>query len=179
MTDLLRAAFRSQPVRVESDGFAYVFPHLTAARWLERLAEPGWTRAVMQLADDASFEAFLCRAEDGEAGPDDMHKVARSVLARVAGRPWWEAEKLIAVLDSPLLLGSVLGQGADPESLTLAAFLAVVHAALLRGQDAEGRMKLEAELFAPPPEAVDDLPEDEQMADVVARMRAVPGMRVG
>ncbi len=62
--------------------------------------------------------------------------------------------------------------------MTLAAFLALVHATVMQAQDRMGQMKFDAEISMPPPEALDEVPE-EDVSVTVERMRAIAGVRVG
>ena len=160
------------------DGISYTIPHLCAGGWLSVISRPDWTARVLQLADPDSYESFLQRAEAGEYGQAEINRLARSVLSEASGRTWWEAERLIAQLRHDPLLGAVLSTGADPSRLTLAAFLSVIYAVLVRGADHRARTQIEAELTIPPPEAAGEGPE-EDMSAMVSRMRAMPGVSTG
>lgn len=175
MADLFAAAFRTGPVTVDVDGHSYTFPHLSAAGWLEKISAPNWTVEIFHLADPDAHEAFLTRVEDGTASLDDLHKVTYAVVAKVSGRTWWQAVRLASLLNEGPLLGSVLAGGADPQRLTLAAFLSVVHATLLRGAGEQDRIKIEMELSIPPAEAAGTEPE-EDMSQMVSAMRSLPGI---
>lgn len=180
MSDFLRAAFRTDPVEIERDGITYVFPSRTAAGWLGCFAGRDWPGDVLRLAEEGPYEAFLARAEAGELTRVHLQVLARDVLARVSGRRWWEAERLIGLLKDPesMMLGNVM-QHADPARMSLAAFLAVEHALLLGNVSDVDRMKIESELSVPPPGA--EVPDDqtEDFAATVARARAIPGVSIG
>lgn len=180
MTDLLRAAFGTQPVIVERDGITYTFPSRTAGGWLETLAGPDWHADILRMAEEEPYGEFLTRAEAGELGRTHLAAMARDVLAAVSGRPWWVAERLVALLRDPesMMLGHVL-QRADPSRMSLAAFLSVEYALLMKGASDVDRMKIESELLVPPPgaEVPDDGPDD--FAATVARARSIPGVSIG
>lgn len=176
MSDALRAAFSRGPVTVDVDGIRFSFPHATASEWVTCLASAHWHADLFRRADPASYEAFLDRAEEGRAGARELSAVAHAALTAAAGRPWWEAERLVYVLADPSLLGAVLRTGADPDRLTLAGFLAVVYSVLVTGQDTAGRMKIDSELSVPPPEAAGE--GDDDLSSVVASLRSMPGVRV-
>lgn len=180
MTDLLLAAFGTQPVIVERDGITYTFPSRTASGWLETLSGPDWHADVLRLVEEEPYEEFLSRAESGELGREHLASLARDVLSRVSGRAWWEAERLVSLLRDTEsdMLGAVM-QHADPSRMSLAAFLSVERAMLFKGASATDRMKIESELCVPPPgaEPVDDAGDD--MAAMVARARAIPGVSIG
>lgn len=180
MSDFLRAAFGTQPVTIERDGITYVFPSRTAAGWLDCFAGKDWHADVLRLTGEGPYEEFLSRALTGELGREHLAALARDVLARVSGRSWWEAERLIVLLKDreSMMLGNVM-QHADPARMSLAAFLAVEHALLLGNLSDVDRMRIESELCVPPPGA--EVPDDplEDFAATVARARAIPGVSIG
>lgn len=183
MDDFPSAAFRSQPFVVLVGVHSYAFPVLTARDWLEFFGSGNWvTHSVSALPNEA-HTLFIDRVESGELSPTDVRLFAHSALAQSAGRPWWEAERLVGACfsDGGRLLGTVLLGGVDPSRMTLAAFLACVWAALTKGADATALAKMEGELLVPPPEAT---PEERGGADddvfaVVERLRNMPGVRTG
>jgi hypothetical protein len=181
VADFSSAAFRDTPVEVELNGRAYAFPVLSAQRWLTMLADKRrWAVLVLHHAEPESYEAFLDEAEAGRASAEDLARLARMVLAESAGRPWWEAERLCnAVLTSPMLTGDVLSRGVDPGRLTLAAFLAVVWTRATQGAKQTDRMQLEAELMAPPPEALQDMDDAMDLTSMAQMFRGMQGARVG
>jgi hypothetical protein len=180
VADFRSAAFRSRPFSVDLDGTEYWFPSVTAATWLSCLAESNWPRAVLGLAEAESFDTFADQAATGARRPADMPRLARAALAEAAGRPWWEAERLSATaLEQPGVLGTVLAKGVDPSRMTLAAFLAVIWSAITQGAEKSERMRIEAELSVPPPEALEEADDAFDMTATVQQMRNIPGVRVG
>lgn len=177
MSDLLRSAFHRGPVQIEADGIVFVFDYRPASWWLERFGSGAWNLDLLRHADDASYEALLDRLESGRARPEDANRVARRALAEAAGRPWWEAERLVSVLGNSEMLGAAL-RGADPEHMSLAAFLSVVYSLLMKGADMKDRMKIEAELSVPPYEAAGE-EEEEDFTAMVSAMRNMPGVSIG
>lgn len=115
-------------------------------------------------------------AENGFADSGTLVQLGHAALAEAAGRPWWEAERLIGTLSSDAVLGTLLMRGCDPSRMTLAALLSAVWTLLMEGRkDDAARAMLEAELTMPPPEAAGEAPEDD-MSSMVAAMRAMPGV---
>lgn len=184
MADFRTAAFRTQPFEIGSiGGYLHTFPVLTALEWLTVFGASNWiTETVAQLSPDAHGH-FLDEVEDGLTAME-VCTWARARLSESAGRPWWEAERLIRACfnDGGRLLGTLLGNGTDPSRMTLAVFLACVWATLTKGADAEGLLKLEAALLVPPPEATEEERaglDDDDMSGMVDRLRAMPGVRTG
>lgn len=180
MPDLHAAAFRTGPLYVRG----YRFPHLDAAVWIELLSTTAWPVRLIQRADSEPYESILSDIERGKLGIKDITPFARAVLAEAAGRPWWEAETLVGscFAGGGRLLGMVLLSGVRPESMTLAAFCCAVWAQVSKGADGVELMKLEAQLMVPPDGVSDEemeAAEDESMDAMVARMRAMPGARIG
>lgn len=187
MTDFRSAAFRTEPltlfVGAGSVKQEFPFPVLPAQEWLEILGSNSWVVAVVGTIPGTWHETFIDRVELGRIGTADVRAFAHSALAQSAGRPWWEAERLVnsCFTDGGRLLGTVLTNGVDPSRMTLAVFLACVWATLTKGADATGMAKLESELLPPPPEATEaeraGLEDD--MSGMVERFRGMPGVRTG
>jgi len=181
VADFSTASFRDTPIEVEYNGCTYSFPVLSAQRWLTMLSDRNrWPVRVLHHAEPESYERFMDEAEAGRATRDDLVFLARKVLSESAGRSWWEVERLCnAVLTSPNLTGDVLSRGVDPDRLTLAAFLAVVWARATQGAKQTERMQMEAELMAPPPEALADMDDSMDLSAVAQMFRGMQGARVG
>ena len=181
MADFSTAAFRDTHIEVEQGGYTYSFPVLSAQQWMSLFSDRGrWPVRVLHHAEPESYERFLDEVEEGRADKDDLIRLARMVLSESAGRPWWEVERLCnGVLTNPALTGEVLSRGVDPSSLTLAAFLAVVWARATQGAKQTDRMQLEAELMAPPPEALQDMDDSMDLSAVAQMFRGMQGARVG
>lgn len=179
MADNPYALFRTEPFTVTVDGREYVFPHLPADRWMAMLAHRDWITPVFHLIDEEAYTAFLDRAEAGGASVDDLKRIGFAVLTEAAGRPWWEAVRLAGSCNANLgLAGTVLARGIDPSRMSIAAFLAVVWSAIMQGRDATQRAQVEMELSLPPEDAMGDMPEPD-VNELVARMRAAPGVSIG
>lgn len=187
MADFRFAAFRTEPFTISLGAGSvtqeFPFPVLPAQEWLEILGSNNWAVAVVGTIPGTWHETFIDRVELGRIGTADVIAFAHSALAQSAGRPWWEAERLVnsCFHDGGRLLGTVLTNGVDPSRMTLAVFLACVWATLTKGADATALAKLEGELLVPPPEATQaeraELEDD--VLGMVDRLRAMPGVRTG
>lgn len=178
MADFSTAVFRRGPFTVTVGEYSYTFPALSAAVWLDILSQRSWVTGVLGLCDDDAYQAFVDRAEQGDADEGELKRIAHAAIAEAAGRPWWEATRLAGVcLHQPTVVGTMLMRGVQPDSCTLAAFLAIVWSLLTQnGTDLE-RTQREMELTMPPPEALEeDQPAPMALDDLVARMRAAPGV---
>ncbi|HEX5705619.1 MAG TPA: hypothetical protein VFX97_20625 [Pyrinomonadaceae bacterium] len=183
MADFGSAVFRHSPFPVPAGGHTFDFPSLTGRQWLTLLSSENWVSATVGELDEETHERFVDLVESGELEPAHVRAFAHAALAGAAGRPWWEAQRLSGACfnDNGRLLGTALLSGADPERMTLAAFLACVWATLTKGADATQIVKLEAELLIPPAEAT---PEeradiDDDMGPMVERLRGMPGVSIG
>lgn len=180
MADHPSALFRTEPFTVTVDGRDYVFPHIAADRWMDMLSRPDWVSRVFHLLDDDSYSRFVDLAESGDVGVEELKRLVFAVLSEAAGRPWWEALRLAGSVNHSMpLAGAVLMRGLDPSRITLAAFLAVVWSVIMQNKSGTERAQAEMELSMPHEDATeDDIPEPD-MGDLVARMRAAPGISVG
>lgn len=181
MAELAAAAFRTGPFTITVDGSGYTFPSLTALRWLEILPDRRWALHLVQAMDSDSYERFLTGAEGGRIQPDGLVRIARAALAEAAGRPWWEAERLVmAALGNDRILGRVMMSGPDLERITLAVFCAVTWSVITHGAGPEDMLKLESQLTVPPPEALaEEIPQEQDLASLAQRLRQLPGVSVG
>lgn len=190
MADAFRiAAFRTESFTISLGAGTvtrqFFFPLRPAREWLEIMGSNSWPVAVVNTLPTGDHERFLDDVESGQLGTADVRAFAHSALAQSAGRPWWEAERLVNACfsDGGRLLGTVLTNGVDPSRMTLAVFLACVWATLTKGADAEAMIKLESALLVPPPEATPEeragLDDDDDVFAMVDRMRAMPGVRTG
>lgn len=170
----LGAVFRTSGFTVRVEGQSYFFPYHCATEWVECAANQS---SFIGLADERSYDLFVQRAENGTVDQDTLAQLGRTALSEAAGRPWWEAQRLIGTLSSDSVLGTLLMHGCDPSRMTLAALLSAVWTLLMQGQaDDTARITLEAELTMPPPEAAGDETADDDMASMVAAMRSMPGV---
>lgn len=182
MGDLRSAAFRSHPFRVGVKGVELEFSPLPAARWLGAI--PAGTHAVFGLAEDGGLDRVIDALQDGEMDIDDVKRLISLAIGEAAGRPYWEAERLIGAVSNDTDRGRVLGElvlaGVDPERITLAAFCSAVWSLLIRNADSTQRLTMEAELSIPPDGAEpEDFGPEEDFGAMAQRMRAMPGVSVG
>lgn len=181
MADLGHAAYGRSGVWAEADGHQYFFPYAPAGAWLDRITDPHhFAVRVIHLMDPDFHELFLDRIEESAHARQDILQLARSAIAAASGRKWWEAERLSHLACTDTVIGSVMATGADPERMSLAAYLSLVWVTVARNLDENKRMSIEMELTMPPPEAVDEaVPETMDLNSTVAMLRSLPGVRTG
>jgi hypothetical protein len=156
---------------------------MDAAVWCELLSANTWPVRLIQLMEPEPYEKVLAVIESEELDKEGLIALARATLADAAGRPWWEAERLVSACfnEGGRLLGMLLLAGVRPEKLTLAAFCCAVWAQITKGADATQLMKAQSELLIPPPDVpLEDLEDSgDDMAAMVASLRNMPGARIG
>lgn len=181
MADLGHAAYGRSGVWAEAAGHRYLFPYAPAGTWLDRMTDPHhFAVRVIHLMDPDFHELFLDRIEENTHARRDILQLARAAIAAASGRKWWEAERLAHLACADTVIGSVMATGADPERMSLAAYLSLVWVTVAKNLDENKRMAVEMELTLPPPEAVEqnDVPEMD-LSSTVAMLRNLPGVRTG
>jgi hypothetical protein len=151
------AALRPVEVDVQLGGWEYTIPALPASAWI---------RATLEADGGAIVPGLLAAAQDrssiwtdyarGDVSKEEIAEAARDALEAVAGRPWWEASRLItgaAHQDAwAAVSGELFARGVDLDKMSLGAFLNAVYATAVRNGTKEEREKLDFELKRIPPE---------------------------
>lgn len=185
MPDIRSAAFRTQPFPITVNGVELMFPTLPAARWLEAFGSPAFHVSVAHMMTVDQRDPLLDALSSGRLSVEDVvQKLAHTALAEAAGRPWWEAWKLMSSVVNQdtggRLLGSLVLAGVDAERITLAAWCSAVWALITRNADTTELMKMEMQLQMPPPgEEADGWDDVEDFNATAARLRSMPGVSVG
>lgn len=161
-------------------GVSLEFPPLPAARWLSAISYSA--SAVIHLS--GSVDDVIDALQNEELELADVSRMVSLSIGEAAGRPYWEAERLINSASNDADRGRVLGEltlaGVDPERITLAAFCSAVWSLLIRNADSTQRLQMEAELSIPPENAeAEDFGPEEDFAQMAQRMRSMPGVSVG
>lgn len=150
------AALRVLAVDFDLAGQTYTIPPLPASEWLE---------VVWNFEDEALPFLHLLSDDDQSdimwamlAGNLDLEELAqrcREILAAVAGRHWWEADRLIrsAAASWSYIGGELIRRGVDLDKVSLAAALNVIYVICVLTMTAEERKKFDFDLSAPPTDA--------------------------
>ena len=169
---------------VRLKGAEYVFTDRGARPWVKAVLQDPMYPAVLRLMTPDGYDGLMDRVGDGDVSPAELRRIASLAVKEAGGRPWWETVTLVrsafVAPSSDRLLGSLILRGVRLDDLTLAEFCAAVWARLTEHADEKQLFKMEAQLSVPPPNAdPEDLDEPQDFAATAARMRAMPGVRVG
>jgi hypothetical protein len=129
-----------------------------AADWIQALAEKDLFAIIPGfLGPDDEIEVDEALAW-GELSTSDIETAVRDSIEAVAGRPWWEATRLVAAaLGEPdVVFGHLVERGFDFERQSLGAFCAAVYAVAVRSMDKKDRLKFDMTLKTPPVDVVRD-----------------------
>lgn len=131
---------------------AVMRPH-GADAWLVALSGEDPVRAVVPgLLEPDAMVAVAVAMASGTARYQDVEAAAFEAIATAAGRPWWEALRLVLWAAQPGsdLYGHLLLAGIDPARVTLAGWCSALYALLTRNADEKARNQLDFDLKAPP-----------------------------
>lgn len=147
------AALRIWAHDVELAGETFVVPPRPAADWFLAILDvdtplpliPGMMGGD---AEDRIADMLL----DGELEPDLIITRSRELLTAAAGRPWWEADRLIrSAGESWHVIGGELTRlGVDLDRVSLAAALNAIYVVCVRTMDEKERNKFDIDLRMPP-----------------------------
>lgn len=146
------------PVTLVVTGQEITFPAATAADWLSVLmVEPfDLDDVVRVLAVDG--ERFLFDEDLGE----ELGEACLEVISSVAGRPWWQAMRLISVASANwnTVGGEMLYRGIFPDQLSLSAWLDVLLLVVIKLMDPKQVTMFTLQLEKPPVEVIDGEAEE-------------------
>lgn len=166
------AALRPAAVEVELGDWTYEIPQLPATDWLEALLN-GWTGVVPGLLHPEDEVSVLRDYYASKVSKDEVLAAARAAVEAASGRRWWVAERLIATATNgefwPTIHGSLVLRGVNLDRLSLGAVLNAIYVLMVENMKEDKRHSFDAQLDAPPPQAVaaewdDDAAEDDFMA---------------
>jgi hypothetical protein len=169
--------FRLRPVDVQFGGWLYRIEPRPAADWIEVVLTGDLADIFPGLLGDLALERDVWdQVFSGEQGQDDIARAAHEALAAAAGRPWWEAQRLIQSASDPrikaVVFGALVRSGFDFEVRPLAAFLDAAYSFAVENTTEEQRAKLDLELKTPPPGAgeAEVYDDEEAEADFMAAL---------
>lgn len=169
---------RPTEVVVELAGYEYTIPALPASDWLTAVIAEGGGQIVPGLLN-AADRGFVWQDYARVAfTPEELAEVERDALGAAAGRPWWEADRLIRSLvapdNFPTLHGELMLRGLSFETLSLSAALNAVYALVRKmiSHDEAALARFDAGLKAiPPGVAIEEVyDQEEAAADFLAAM---------
>lgn len=127
-------SLRPWPVEIEVAGITIEIPALPATDWLSYLmqAEPDLDMMATDLVPDLEEMVY-----DEELDLDQFYETILEVVSCVSARPWWVALRLVAVARGQwdILGPQLIERGADPNVLSLSAWLDVLLVTVLAAMD--------------------------------------------
>jgi hypothetical protein len=147
------AALRIWALDVELGGETFVVPARPAAEWFLAILDedvplpliPGMMGAD---AEDRITDLLL----DGAVTAELIAVRSRELLTAAAGRPWWEADRLIRSSGASwhIIGGELTRLGVDLGKVSLAAALNAIYVVCVRTMDEKERNKFDIDLRLPP-----------------------------
>lgn len=170
------AALRPWPIDIELGEWEYTVPARSAAEWLVAVLDEDGAAIVPGLFNETDRAEVFDAYAAGLVASEDLARASRDVLEAAAGRPWWEADRLIRGAAHPdawaVVSGELVGHGIDLERISIAAYCNAVYAFAVRNADADARQRLDFEIRRLPigvdPDELYDADEEERllMADL-------------
>lgn len=147
------AALRIWALDVELGGHTFTVPALPAADWfIAILDEDNPLPLIPGLLDDDGEEQVMDMLLAGEIDTDLVITRTRELLSAAAGRPWWEADRLIrSSAESWHIIGGELTRlGVELDKVSLASALNAIYVICVRTMDEQERNKFDIDLRLPP-----------------------------
>jgi len=147
------AALKIWALDVELAGENFVVPARPAVDWfLAILDEETPLPLIPGLMDSAAEDRITDLLLDGEVDADLIVKRSRELLTAAAGRPWWEADRLIRSSGASwhIIGGELTRLGVDLGKVSLAAALNAIYVICVRTMDEKERNKFDIDLRLPP-----------------------------
>lgn len=145
-------SLRPWPVVIRLGSRDFEVPAMPAADWLQYLLrdQPDLDGMVMDLVPDS--EDMLIQ---GELTMDELYERMLDVIGTVTARQWWIALRLIGVArDAWHILGPLMLQAIDAESVSIAGWLDILLVKTLESMDPKDTTLFTSRLEAPPIEAI-------------------------
>lgn len=158
-------------IEIDVGEWTYVIPALPAARWLVAVTLGKGGGIVPGLLAEQDRRDVWADFADAKVDAEEIADAEREALAAAAGRPWWEADRLIRSAFTteswPVISGEMTHRGINVHAISLSGWLNWVYMLIVsRCKDDAERSKFEAQLQAIPagvkPEDVAD--SDEELA---------------
>ena len=149
------------PVSVAVNGRDLLFPALTAADWLSVFMTDSvdLDDVIRVLAVDG--EQLLLDEGLGE----ELYEACLEAITAVAGRPWWQAMRLISVATANwnVVGGEMLYRRLLPDEMSLAAWLDVLLITIIKLMDPKHVTMFLLKLEQPPVDVIDGEAEELEM----------------
>lgn len=157
------AALRIWTLEVDLAGETLVVPPRPAADWFVAILDENTALPLIPGMCEASAEERVADLLlDGLTDADEIITRSRELLTEVAGRPWWEADRLIrsSAASWHIIGGELTRLGVDLGKVSLAAALNAIYVICVRTMDDKERNKFDIDLRLPPIGVEGVAPED-------------------
>lgn len=157
-------------VEVDLGEWSYTVPKLPAGRWLVAVLNPQGGSIVPGLLALQDRRDVWADYALGAFTEEELADAERDALEAAAGRPWWEADRLIRSAFTteswPIISGEMTHRGIDVHVVSLSAWLNWVYMLVVsRCKDDAERTKFEGQLKMPPVGvSPDEIESDEDVA---------------
>lgn len=138
---------------VDLGGETFTVPPRPAVDWFVAILDETTPLPLIPgLMDGDAEERITDMLLSGEIDPQDVITRSRELLTAAAGRPWWEADRLIrSSAESWQVIGGELTRlGVDMGAVSLAAVLNAIYVVCVRTMDEKERNKFDIDLRLPP-----------------------------
>lgn len=147
------AALKIWALDVDLGGETFTVPPRPAADWFVAILDPDAVLPLIPgLMDEAAQERIADMLLDGLVSPDEIVTRSRELLTAAAGRPWWEADRLIRSSGQSwhIIGGELTRVGVDLGQVSLASALNAIYVICVRTMDEKERNKFDIDLRLPP-----------------------------
>lgn len=148
---------------MELAGQTYVVPARPAADWFVAILDEDVPLPLIPgLMDGDAEERIADGLLDGTIDADMITQRSRELLTEAAGRPWWEADRLIRSSGASwhIIGGELTRLGVDLSAVSLGAALNAIYVICVRTMDEKERNKFDIDLRMPPIGVEGIKPED-------------------
>ena len=146
------AALKIWALDVDLGGETFEVPPRPAVDWFLAILGETPLPLVPGLMDAEAEERITDMILDETITPDEVVDRSREVLTEAAGRPWWEADRLIrsSAASWQIIGGELTRLGVDLGRVSLAAALNAIYVVCVRTMDEKERNKFDIDLRLPP-----------------------------
>lgn len=147
------AALKIWALDVDLAGETFTVPPIPAVGWFVAILDDTTPLPLIPgLMDGSAEERITDMLLDGAITPEDIVTRSRELLTAAAGRPWWEADRLIrSAAESWQVIGGELTRlGVNLDAVSLAAALNAIYVVCVRTMDEKERNKFDIDLRMPP-----------------------------
>lgn len=147
------AALRIWALDVELAGETFEVAPRPAADWFVAILDEDTPLPLIPgMMDAAAEDRITDMLLDGVIDAELIATRSRELLTAAAGRPWWEADRLIRSSGASwhIIGGELTRLGVDLDRVSLAAALNAIYVVCVRTMDEKERTKFDIDLRMPP-----------------------------